>query len=256
MSLPRVVTHEERPDLHARWAEVVRPAWPEFMLHDPVCDRHWGSLYTTFPGFQLYLYDETNDTVLGEGNTIPLAWNGTAAGLPDGLDPVLVRGVTEAEQGIRPSSLCALQAVITPGRQGQGLSRVIIQGMRDIARHHALTDLIAPVRPTMKSRYPLTDMARYIRWQRDDGLPLDPWLRVHRRLGAEIIGVAERSMTITGTVEEWERWTDMAFPESGEYVVPGALVPVRIDRQHDQGTYVEPNVWMRHRVSASGPGSR
>jgi hypothetical protein len=41
----------------------------------------------------------------------------------------------------------------------------------------------------------------------------------------------------------------MAFPESGEYVVEGALVPVRIDRASDRGRYVEPNVWMRHAVA-------
>ena len=28
----------------------------------------------------------------------------------------------------------------------------------------------------------------------------------------------------------------------------GALVPVTIDREADQGLYVEPNVWMRHRL--------
>lgn len=39
---------------------------------------------------------------------------------------------------------------------------------------------------------------------------------------------------------------DMSFPESGEYVVPGALQPVRIDLQKDLGVYEEPNVWMRH----------
>jgi hypothetical protein len=38
----------------------------------------------------------------------------------------------------------------------------------------------------------------------------------------------------------------MAFPESGDYIVPGALVPVQIDRERDLGHYVEPNVWMRH----------
>jgi hypothetical protein len=53
-------------------------------------------------------------------------------------------------------------------------------------------------------------------------------------------------MDIPGTVAEWEEWTGMAFPESGEYVVPGALVPVTIDRERDQGRYVEPNVWMLH----------
>ena len=38
----------------------------------------------------------------------------------------------------------------------------------------------------------------------------------------------------------------MAFPETGAYVVPGALVPVEIDRERDEGLYVEPNVWMVH----------
>ena len=43
----------------------------------------------------------------------------------------------------------------------------------------------------------------------------------------------------------------MAFPESGvDYVVPAALVPVRIDRERDLGRYEEPNVWMRHPVAA------
>ena len=55
-------------------------------------------------------------------------------------------------------------------------------------------------------------------------------------------------MTITGTVSEWEAWTGMPFPDSGEYVVPGALVPVSIDRELDRGRYVEPNVWVLHRL--------
>jgi len=41
----------------------------------------------------------------------------------------------------------------------------------------------------------------------------------------------------------------MRFPDSGPYVVPGALQPVRIDREADEGRYEDPNVWMRHRVT-------
>ena len=55
-------------------------------------------------------------------------------------------------------------------------------------------------------------------------------------------------MTITGSVADWERWTEMEFPDSGRYVVPGALEPVSIGREQDLGTYVEPNVWMHHRL--------
>ena len=52
-------------------------------------------------------------------------------------------------------------------------------------------------------------------------------------------------MVISGKVSDWEGWTDMSFPCSGEYVVPGALQPVAIDLGKDLGVYEEPNVWMQ-----------
>src|SRR5207245_11663870 len=67
-------------------------------------------------------------------------------------------------------------------------------------------------------------------------------------MGADILAVAPRTLLITGSVEEWERWTDLRFPDSGSYVVPGALQPVVIDRNADEGRYEDPNVWMRHTI--------
>jgi hypothetical protein len=108
--------------------------------------------------------------------------------------------------------------------------------------------LIAPVRPTLKDRYPLIPIERYARWRREDGRAFDPWIRVHERLGGEILTIAPASMVVEGTVADWETWTEMAFPESGDYVLPHALVPIQVDRERDRGSYVEPNVWMRHSV--------
>ena len=51
-----------------------------------------------------------------------------------------------------------------------------------------------------------------------------------------------------GTVAEWEEWTGLAFPESGEYVIRGALNPVVVDRDRDEGILTEPNAWMIHKV--------
>jgi hypothetical protein len=33
---------------------------------------------------------------------------------------------------------------------------------------------------------------------------------------------------MTGTVAEWETWSDMAFPTSGEYVIPNGLATLYI----------------------------
>ena len=134
--------------------------------------------------------------------------------------------------------------LVDRGRQGEGLSALLIEAMRGLAREHGYSALVAPVRPTWKERYPLIPMERYARWTRDDGLPFDPWLRVHARLGAELVEVCPASMRIEGTAGEWEEWTGIAFPDDGEYLVPGGLVPVVVEG--GRGTYVEPNVWMRH----------
>jgi hypothetical protein len=59
------------------------------------------------------------------------------------------------------------------------------------------------------------------------------------------------SMVIRGKVEEWESWTKMRFPESGSYVVPGALQPISINCERNEGIYMEPNVWVRHSHQAA-----
>ncbi|QIN81248.1 GNAT family N-acetyltransferase [Rubrobacter tropicus] len=220
---------------------------PEFMHHDAAVNRCWGRLFADFAGFQVAVCDD-DDHVVAAGNSIPFVWNGRLYGLPGGVGETVGRGVGDLEAGRGPTVASTLLAMVTPGHQGRGLSAVVLRAMKEEAAGRGLAAMIAPVRPTLKDRYPLTPMERYARWKRDDGLPFDPWLRVHRRLGAEILRVAPRAMRISGTVGEWEAWTGMRFPESGPYVVPGALCPVRMDLELDLGTYEEPNVWMRHPI--------
>jgi hypothetical protein len=98
--------------------------------------------------------------------------------------------------------------------------------MRELARRHGLTSLIAPVRPSWKERYPLVPMERYAAWRCADGLLFNPWMRVLERLGATILKSEPRSFRITGTVAEWEEWTQIAFPESGDHWFPGGLATV------------------------------
>jgi hypothetical protein len=53
-------------------------------------------------------------------------------------------------------------------------------------------------------------------------------------------------MTMTGTVRDWETWTGLVFPNSGQYTIPNGLDILSIDRERDQGVYYEPNIWMQH----------
>jgi GNAT superfamily N-acetyltransferase len=240
----RFPTDAERPDL--RGAPSLDDIWPEFLYHDPVLNRLFKPGIRESPELQFYAWDDERDEVVGQGNAVPTAWDGELATLPErGIDAALEARF--AEGGPAPNVLCALQIMVAPRRRGQGLSRLMIERMSELGREHGFDKLIAPVRPSLKHRYPLTPIERYIEWRRPDGAHLDPWLRTHERLGAEIVKVAPESMRIPASVADWEKWTEMEYPETGAYVVPGALVPVEIDRELDEGLYVEPNVWMVHR---------
>jgi len=210
-----------------------------------VLKRLFGRVVAEYAELLFYAWDDQREAVIGVGHAIPAAWDGDTASLPDGgFDAVIEARF--AEEPSTPTVLCALGITIAPECRGQGVSRRMIDRMAEIGRDHGLDTLIAPVRPTLKHLYPLTPMVRYVSWRRPDGTHLDPWLRTHERLGADIVKVAPESTTVTGTVSEWEKWTEMAFPESGPCVVPGALVPIEIDRERDEGVCVEPNVWMVH----------
>jgi len=242
---PTVVTLAQRPELEAEMPRLHSESWPEFVLNDPIALRYWGSLFSTFAAFQYVLCDE-NSTALAAGHTIPLLWDGTREGLPAGWDAALEQGFHDDEEGRLPNTLCGLSIVIAPGLQGQGLSALMAGAMKDLAIEHELNDLIIPLRPSRKSQYPQIPMEDYVQWQREDGTPFDPWLRIHCRLGASIIGMAPLSMVITETVSRWEEWTGMSFPESSVYTVPGALTPIIIDRVQNLGRYEEPNVWIQY----------
>jgi len=41
----------------------------------------------------------------------------------------------------------------------------------------------------------------------------------------------------------------MKFPQSGLYNIPGALNPISMDIEKDEGIYVEPNVWLLHVIA-------
>lgn len=238
-----VFTAEERPDL---WEDAERTfpvVWPEYNLHGDVAGQYFAALYPQHAHVQVLIYDAEVDRVVARGRTIPFRWDRSLDDLPAGIDAVGLRALEESSV---PTALSALAAEVAPDQRGRGLSGVVVQAMAQAARGARLTPLVAPVRPSWKERYPLIPIEKYCRWRRDDGLPFDPWMRVHVRLGGTLLRPEPRSMRITGSVEEWQEWTGMAIPDDGTYVFPEGLAPLTVTER--VGRYWEPNVWMVHEI--------
>ncbi|HET6596403.1 MAG TPA: hypothetical protein VFG81_12305 [Anaerolineales bacterium] len=237
------------PDYRNLLRGLTKEVWPEFMLHDAVANEHWHELLDRFADYQVALFDTEKKRVAGLGSSFPVRWDDTLENLPEeGWDWAFQEAVRNHKEGKTPNFHCAIQIVLRREYQGQGLSQPMVQAVRSVTTAKGLPALIIPLRPSEKHRYPLTGLDDYITWQTDEGEPFDPWLRVHVRAGARIVKVCHESKTIRGSRAEWEQWTDMKFPQSGEYVIPGALSSIEINVKRDEGLYIEPNVWIVHEV--------
>ncbi|MGV9223491.1 hypothetical protein ACWDPF_12515 [Streptomyces albogriseolus] len=234
-----------RPWDEAHLKELFGEGFPVFVTADRLVKNYIGRVREFFADLDLMLVDEDGVPV-ASGWGVPVRWDGRPESLPSGYTEALVRAVEGHEQGVAPDTLVICGAVVTPSLKGRGLAGQTLMSLRAAAKDAGWERVIAPVRPTAKARYPLTPIETYMRWTREDGAPLDPWIRTHRRLGATVVSAAPASQTMTGTVAEWERWTGLAFPETGDYVIPEGLTLLHVDRESDEGVYREPNVWMRH----------
>jgi hypothetical protein len=237
----RVVTLQERPDL----ADAAFPdTWPEFMYHDAVADGLYGAMIAAFPQFSLVGLAGDGEPV---AKAVTLPFTGRLDALPDnGYDAIILGAAADRATGRTGTLVGAVEVTVQVDRRGTGLSGLMLDAVRRNARRLGFDDVVVALRPNRKHLHPHLPLHAYVRQVRDDGLPIDPWLRTHVRAGGRIVGVAPRSMTITGALAEWRAWTGLPFDTDGEVLVPQALTPVRCDLSADLAVYIEPNVWIHH----------
>jgi GNAT superfamily N-acetyltransferase len=239
-----ITTLAERPELLAELHEF-DAGWPTFMKHDPIGNSLMGRVPELFPE-QCLLAIEDGELV-AHGRSIPFVFpDEDRTELPaGGWDRVLQWGVADHRKGRTPNVSSALEIAIRASHLGRGLSHELLAAMRRTVQAKGHQTLYAPVRPNGKqdANQPMT---QYIQQFRDDGLPVDPWLRVHVKAGAKILKVAPTSMVMAGSLAEWRDWTGLPFDRTGDVIVPKALVPVHCSVEHNHAVYVEPNVWVQH----------
>ena len=190
-----VVTAAERPDLSAAMLSLGDSPWPEYLNHDAVTNALWPLLHELAPDYQFALLAAESNELVAIGNCIPIRWDGHIGTLPErGIDAVLEDGIDLLRAGVAPTAASALMVVVQKDWLGKGISARALRAMAEVVGRHQLGDLVAPVRPTDKQKYPLIEMTDYITWQRPDGMAFDPWIRVHERIGGRIARAASAAM--------------------------------------------------------------
>lgn len=234
----------QRPDLLPAFLDLDIP-WPAFIEPTRLLVE-WG--IHAHAEHQLIMLD--GDTPIARAASLPLHWDGEPQTLPRrGWDGVIEQSATDTYNRAELNTLCALEAGIDTGHTGRGLSQAVFTALRDHARAAGFECLIAPVRPSGKTEFPEVPIEDYVERRRDDGQRADNWLRIHERIGGRIIALSHTSMTISAPLETWRTWTTQPFTTTGLTTVDGGIAPVYVNADLDYAVYIEPNVWVRHRLT-------
>lgn len=224
--------------------------WPTFMTKDPTSAFYYAYCEQFWPEFTLLAVDRATGEAVAKAHAVPISFEGDIAdGLPEGgWDWVIRSAAHDRLAGTTPTIVSALEIMVRPDIRGGGLSARMLTAMRDNAARLDFADLVAPVRPSGKYTQIEKPIDVYAYEVRADGLPVDPWIRVHVRAGGRIVNVAHFAMTMAGTLAQWRSWTGLPFDRTGPVQVAQALAPVHCDVDQDVAVYVEPAVWIHHRL--------
>jgi hypothetical protein len=157
-------------------------AFPAFITADMVAKRYIGRVREWFAEFNIMLVGE-DDELVATGWGVPIQWSGELADLPAGYTDTTRRAVELRERGEEPDTFVICGGIVNPTLGRRGVAGELIAALPDLAAVASMRSVIAPVRPTLKPSYPLTPIDTFASWRRPDGLPLDPWLRTHARVG-------------------------------------------------------------------------
>jgi hypothetical protein len=240
-----------RPDLRGAADALVSTSLPAFVTWASPGNWRWHLLYADCPRHQVAALDAAGRLV-AVVHSAPIDWDGEVSTLPRGYDDALVRATGDTRPS-RPSTACLLSVCVSKAVRGRGLVQALILEMKRRAESEGFRAVIAPLRPTHKAAYPFVPMADYVEWKTPAGEPFDPWLRTHVAMGAEILGIADRSLVVTQPRARWEQVAQRDLSAPGRHSIEGALVPIEVD-ERGMGTYAEPNVWICHWVGTARTG--
>ncbi|MCB1825171.1 MAG: hypothetical protein KDJ54_11575 [Candidatus Competibacteraceae bacterium] len=114
-------TISERPDLLEQVIALRELGWPEYIRKGALTIKH-AEAYIRYFGDFLFVLLDREERAMAYGATIPLVWDGSVKGLPEGWDAAYEQAFDDREKGRAPTALCALGAVISPSCKGTNLS--------------------------------------------------------------------------------------------------------------------------------------
>jgi hypothetical protein len=205
----------------------------------------WIALVTSGPG-------GPESELVAHGVTTRFSWNGNPSTLPRGWMGVVRQSYEDSIIGTtRSNTIVGLFINAEKRFQKSGFAAHVTRAMKRIAKDAGLEHLIIPLRlPTryepQNAKLPYEEFALR---KREDGHYQDHWLRMHTRLGAEVIGMSSVSHQHALHPADLDQQLHCGLKDkTGDYLVKwnDEYYNVFVDVEREYAIMNQGCVWVRH----------
>jgi hypothetical protein len=227
-----------------------------------------------FPTGQILVCDQTSRP-LASLSTNRIEWDGVIGHLPTWDH---VAGETRTYRDTYApdgNAIVLMSANVRRDARKMRLTDLLIDEVKRRAAAEGIEHILSDFRPSEYGAYKLergnTGFAAYCALARQDGLPMDGWLRSLTRNGMQPLGVDSRAMVVRTTVEEFSRYRATYHLDRWYQLTDPNVISIRVsehaphldlddveekwecsetgtwyvDRSGGRALYVESNLWGR-----------
>jgi GNAT superfamily N-acetyltransferase len=201
----------------------------------------------------LIAMDAADASLIGHGIATRIDWDGDVASLR-GWQQVVRRAYDDAMVKRRSgNTLVGLFIKVEQASREQGWAGRLVEAMKELARRAGLSSLVIPLRlPTAYERCNVElPFEQFALQRRDDGDYCDHWLRLHVRLGAQVIGHSLTSHQHAMNLDDFRHYFETdTVPTIGYCVAQrnGEWYRPYVDAERDCVVINEGCVWVQHPI--------
>lgn len=262
---------ELEPQIEARkiYEGLEKPNWAPWLRFD---ESEIAEHRIVFPEGQITFYDDAGNPSASL-DTVRVNWDGNTENLTT-WDDVAGTESSYSESHIANGNTIALLSMsIREDKKGEKLATRVIRELRSRFSGSDVEHIIGDFRPSgfgaYKSETGKLNFGEYVSELRDDGLPVDPWLRALTRLGVNISKIDKKAMVVEASMQEFteyqqtyepEKWWQVQDHNDVEELIEwhnpmeqlenvdevwecGETGSWYIDRENDRAVYIESNIW-------------
>ncbi len=236
MRAPETFLPEQDPtDLgHEIYEKIESSNWAPWLR---VISRHLVERIKVFPAGHLVVKEDDGNP-MGFLSTNRISWDGNRGTLTT-WDAVAGREGNYQDTYVPDgNTICLMSMGVAAGAKGQHIAQAMVAGIQKIGQQKGIEHIIGDFRPSGFGQYKNMvgdfDFARYVETRREDGLPLDPWLRNVGYLGMQALKVDNRAMIVPASAEALDYYMRVYKPEAWYEVHDPAAKARLLEQQQPQ----------------------